>query len=80
MQCLKYLVGYPEPLQATVREMIADDRLERLLRGKYAAVHDVRTDRVLYAYVMELKNEHLRNAPQLSKVVFDSKLKVIQHA
>ena len=42
--------------------------------------HDVRTDRALYDYVLVLKNEHLGNVGQLSKVAYDSKLHVIKNA
>ena len=80
MQTLKYLTAYSESVQSQVRELIEQDRLAALLRKKYAATHDIRTDRALYDYVMDLKNEFLRSSEPLSKVAFDSKLKVIQHA
>ena len=75
-----YLAGYPAALVAQVRQLIEQDRLAGLLRQKYPAAHDVRTDKALYDYVLELKNEYLRNAGQLSKVAFDSKLHVIRNA
>ena len=75
-----YLAGYPEPLVEQAMQLIAQDRLPALLRGKYPLAHDVRTDRALYDYVQELKNEYLRNAGQLSKVAFDGKLHVIKNA
>ena len=40
----------------------------------------MRTDKALYDYVQEIKNEHLRNAGQLSKVAFDNKLHIIKNA
>lgn len=75
-----YLSGYPAALAAQVRRLIAQDRLAGLLLQKYPTAHAVRTDKALYDYVLELKGEYLRNAGQLSKVAFDSKLHVIQHA
>jgi predicted metal-dependent hydrolase len=77
---LKYLTGYPEDLKAQVRQLIGQGQLGGMLRKKYPGQHEVRTDKALYDYVMALKNRHLRNADPLSKVVFDNKLKVIQHA
>ena len=47
---------------------------------KYPVAHNVRTDRALYDYAQEIKEDHLRNAGQLSKVLFDSKLHVIRNA
>jgi len=75
-----YLAGYPVELAEQVRQLIEQDRLANLLRQKYPLAHDVRTDKALYDYVLELKGAYLRNAGQLSKVAFDSKLHVIQHA
>jgi predicted metal-dependent hydrolase len=77
---MKYLAGYAPTLQAQVRQLIADDGLGALLQTRYADVHTVRTDRALYDYVSELKGEFMRNAPPLSKVMFDNKLHVIRNA
>lgn len=75
-----YLAGYPAAPVAQVRQLIEQDRLAGVLRQKYPAAHDVRTDKALYDYVLELKNAYLRNAGQLSKVAFDSKLHDIRNA
>ena len=80
MQSLKYLVGYPEQLLAQVRELIAQDRLGRVLADKYGQGHEVRSDRQLYDYVQELKERHLRKSVPLGKVIYDSKLQVLKHA
>lgn len=77
---LKYLAGYPPALVQQVSQLIEQDQLATLLRQKYPATHNVRTDKALYDYVLEIKNTYLRNAGQLSKVLFDSQLKVIQNA
>ncbi len=75
-----YLAGYPAALAAQVQQLIAQDKLADLLRQKYPLAHEIRTDKALYDYVLEIKNEYLRNAGQLSKVAFDSKLHVIKNA
>ena len=77
---MKYLQGYPDEVQAQVRQLISAGRLEERLRNNYPGTHEVRTDRALYDYVMELKNAYLRGAEPLSKVAYDSKLQVIAHA
>lgn len=77
---LPYLAGYPAPLVEQVRQLIVQDKVADLLLKKYPDSHDVRTDKALYDYVLQLKNEHLRNAGQLSKVTFDSKLHVLRNA
>lgn len=77
---MKYLTGYPESTLAQVRQLIHQDRLGELLLRKYQNAHTIRTDKALYDYVMGLKNDYLRSAEPLNKVIFDSKLHVIQHA
>lgn len=75
-----YLAGYPVALAEQVQQLIAQDQLADLLLKKYPLAHAVRTDKALYDYVLELKNIHLRNAGQLSKVAFDGKLHVLHNA
>jgi predicted metal-dependent hydrolase len=80
MDPLKYLAGYPQPLQAQVRDLIAQDRLGPLLEGKYRQPHAVRNDSQLYDYVQALKDRHLRKSVPLGKVLYDGKLQVLKHA
>jgi predicted metal-dependent hydrolase len=80
MQNLKFLNGYPEHLLGQVRELIAEDRLGKLLRSKYPEFHDVRNDRQLYDYVCEIKDRHMRKTERLDRVIYDDKLQVIKHA
>jgi UTP pyrophosphatase len=80
MQPLKYLAGYPDHLQARVRELLGQGRLGTMLAEKYGDRHEVRSDRQLYDYVQELKDRHLRKAVPLGKVIYDSKLQVMKHA
>ena len=60
---LKYLQAYPASLQDQVRQLIAENRLGEYLERRYPGRHDVQSDKALYAYTMNLKQEHLRNAP-----------------
>lgn len=75
-----YLAGYPQTLVAQVRRLVEQGSLAGLLRQKYPQAHNVRTDKALYDYAQELKETYLRNAGQLSKVGYDSKLHVIRNA
>lgn len=80
MTALKYLAHYPQQLQAQVRELIAGQRLGDYLARRYPERHQVQSDKALYAYVAELKQRHLRNAPGIDKVLYDSKLDVVRYA
>ena len=75
-----YLVGYPIALAEQVQRLIEQDLLSNMLLQKYPHAHAVRSDKALYDYVLEAKGMYLRNAGQISKVAFDGKLHVIQHA
>ncbi len=75
-----YLAGYPGHLVHAVGHAIAQGKLAGILLGKYPLAHDIRTDRALYDYVQDIRNRHLKNAPQLSKVAYDSKLQTLQKA
>jgi predicted metal-dependent hydrolase len=75
-----YLAGYPVALTTLVRKLITQDQLAELLLQKYPLTHEVRTDKALYDFVLDLKNKYLRNVEQLSKVRFDSKLHIIKSA
>ena len=77
---MKYLTGYPETLLAQVRQLMAQDRLGAMLTQRYPGRHTVRSDRALFDYVQDLKNDYLRSSAPLSKVCFDNKLHVIRHA
>jgi predicted metal-dependent hydrolase len=77
---LKYLVTYPADLQAQVRGIMDGKGLAAFLRGKYPVAHGIRSDRALFQYVSGLKGEYLRNAEPVDKVLFDSKIHVIQQA
>ncbi len=77
---LKYLNAYPDDLKNQVQQLIDQGRLGEWLHKRYPEPHAVRTDRALFDYVADLKERHMRHAPQLSKVVYDNKLQVVQHA
>jgi predicted metal-dependent hydrolase len=77
---LKYLGGYPPHLLQQVQGLIDEGRLAKVIQERYPEQHEVRTDKALYDFVMDLKQRHLRSSEPLSKVAYDNKLKVIAHA
>ena len=80
MSELKFIAGYPEDILKQVQKMIDDNKLSEYLLKKYPKQHDVKTDKALYAYVMELKNRYLKKASSLSKVLYDTKLTLKKQA
>lgn len=80
MTALKYLQAYPPALQDQVRQLIARGQLGDYLEKRYPGRHDVQSDKALYTYAQALKQEHLRNAPNLDKVLFDNRLDLTHRA
>ena len=80
MEELKYLGGYSEDTKSKVRLLLAQNRLGEVLSLRYTGAHDIKTDKALYGYVLDIKNRFLRNTEPLSKVLFDSRIKIDQQA
>jgi len=76
----KYLNGYSEQLQQQARGLVVDGRLSEIIKQRYPERHDIRSDTALYDYTQGIKNQYLRKSDPISKVCFDNKLKVMQHA
>lgn len=80
MSKLTYLTGYPDETLHQVQRVITEGRLAELLLKRYPNIHDVRTDNALYQYTQTIKSEYMGKTQPLSRVSYDSKIKVIQHA
>jgi hypothetical protein len=76
----KYLQGYPPHLQQQVMQMVAEDRLGDYLARRYPNRHQVQSDKALYGYTVELKQEFLRSAPAIDKVLYDNRLDLTHRA
>lgn len=77
---LPYLAAYPAALQAQVAALAAAGGLAAWLRQRHPRAHGLRTDRALHAHVLALRADHLARAEPLSRVCYDSKLQLRQHA
>lgn len=80
MQTLRYLAGYPPPLLDEVQALLAQRRLHAALAQRHPEAHAVRSDGALQDYVAALKARHMKTAPPLAKVVYDSRLQLVQQA
>ncbi|SOZ57662.1 conserved hypothetical protein; putative metal dependent hydrolase [Cupriavidus taiwanensis] len=77
---MRFLGGYPPGVLEQVRELVAAGRLGDHLARRYPGRHTVQTDRALYEYTTDIKQEYLRSAPPLHKVGFDARLDSAQRA
>ncbi|WP_394559774.1 M48 family metallopeptidase [Aquipseudomonas alcaligenes] len=76
----KYLQGYPPHLQQQVMQMVSENRLGDYLSQRYPNRHQVQSDKALYGYTTELKQEYLRSAPAIDKVLYDNRLDLTHRA
>ena len=80
MRPLKYLSGYSASVTEQVQRLIGSDKLPELLLKKYPVSHEIKTDKALYGYTIDLKNQYLRQSNPLSTVVYDDKIDVLHQA
>jgi predicted metal-dependent hydrolase len=77
---LKYISAYSEEIQSQVLRLIEQNKLAQILLNRYPEQHQTRTDSALYKYTQDLKNTFLGNSDPITKVEFDNKIHVINHA
>jgi len=80
MKRLKYISQYPEHLKEQVCRLIDDGSLGKHLIQKYPKTHSISTDKALYDYTIQLKNDSMRKSQPLSKVVYDGKISELNAA
>lgn len=77
---LTYLTHYPEHLQAQIRRLLDENKLGDWLRSRYRTIHTINNDKALRDYALDIKNQYMKKTQPLSKVVFDNKIHVVNHA
>ncbi len=80
MKQLKYLQGYPPHLLEQVQRLIEQDKLKDLLLKRYPKPHTITTEKALYDFTIDLKNQYIKKSAPLNKVNFDNKINVVNHA
>jgi UTP pyrophosphatase len=80
MNRLKYLNHYNEETKSQVLRLIQSDTLKKYLLKKYPNSHSINSDKELFNYTMNIKNEYIKKSPPLSKTLYDSKINVIHNA
>jgi predicted metal-dependent hydrolase len=77
---LTYLNGYPADTLLQIENLLQARKLGPWLQQKYPQSHGMRDDRALFDYVQGLKQDYLRGASPLSKVLYDNKLQLVKNA
>ena len=77
---LPYLNGYPEGTVQQIDTLLQEQKLGPWLLKKYPQAHGLRDDRALFGYMQELKQDHMKGATPISKVLYDNKLQLVKNA
>ena len=70
-----YFRNYSAEVQERVQNLLASGRLPEHLRQRYPSPHEMRSDKALYDYAMELKNRYMRQSRPVNKVIYDDKIR-----
>lgn len=77
---LPYLTGYPANTVQQIENMLQAQKLGPWLQNKYPKGHGMRDDRSLFNYVQEVKQDFLKGATPISKILYDNKLQLVKNA
>lgn len=77
---LRYISNYPTQIQQQVQNLIDQQKLADWLRSRHPYCHDIRNEKQLYEFTLEIKNRYMRKSAPLSKVLWDNKLHLIKNA
>ncbi|WP_201556218.1 M48 family metallopeptidase [Psychrobacter sp. 72-O-c] len=80
MTTLRYIAHYPEQIQTQAEMLISNGRLGDYIEKIYPSQHQIQSDKALYQYINELKNQYMRKTGSLTQVSYNSKLKVLKDA
>lgn len=75
-----FLSGYSPELQQQVNNLLETEKSGPWLLSKYPQAHDLAGAKQLYQYAQQIKQDAMRSAPPISKVVYDDKIHVIHNA
>ncbi|MFA0085609.1 YgjP-like metallopeptidase domain-containing protein [Vibrio sp. E150_011] len=79
-QSLKYITGYPPNLVEQVSGLIASGRFVAWFEQRYPESHQVKSEKALFDYTMKIKQRFMKKTAPITKVVWDSKIHLINNA
>ena len=80
MEQLRYINHYSDTVVEQVKKLISDKKLGEYLLKKYPQTHDINTEKQLYKYTLQLKNNFIKQSNSLSKVIYDPRIHVYNNA
>ncbi|NAX22543.1 M48 metallopeptidase family protein [Vibrio sp. V39_P1S14PM300] len=77
---LRYVHGYPQHIVEQVESLVTSGKLVRWFDHRYPEKHTIKSEKALFDYTMALKNRFMKKTAPLSKVIYDSKIHLINNA
>jgi UTP pyrophosphatase len=77
---LKYLGCYSDEIRNKVSVLIDSNKLGDHLLKRYPSPHVIKTERALYDFTVEVKNQYLKKSQPLTKVSYDPKISTVNDA
>jgi len=77
---LKYFKGYPDEILTQIESLAKSGNLRSYLVAKYPHPHTISSDKLLFQYTNEIKQQYMKKAPQLSKVIYEKQKDIVQRA
>ena len=74
------MAGYPAEIKQQVLKLVQQGGLPAYLETRYPESHQVVSNNQLRDYVLELKNQFMRQSAPISKIQFDDKIHVVKNA
>lgn len=75
-----YLSCYNPQVQQQAQALLDNEKSGVWLLKKYPQVHALASEKALYSYAQEIKNQFMRSSSPISKVIYDDKIHVINNA
>ncbi|MGF1697975.1 DUF45 domain-containing protein [Vibrio kyushuensis] len=77
---LRYVQGYPEHIVSQIEQLVSSNKLVAWFESRYPENHVIKSEKALFEYTMAIKNRYMKKTAPLSKVVYDSKIHIINNA
>ncbi|MFG0771456.1 M48 family metallopeptidase [Vibrio plantisponsor] len=77
---LRYIQGYPAHIVESVQKLVDNNKLIPWFEQRYPERHSIQSEKALFEYTMAIKNQYMKKTAPLSKVVYDSKIHLINNA
>lgn len=77
---LRYIHGYPENIVSQVSQLVTSGKLPAWFESRYPDNHEIKSEKALFNYTVEIKNRYMKKTAPLSKVVYDNKIHLINNA